>query len=96
VSGNPSFLLANKNEENYQVYPDYDRRTCSTNLSIRANLTVFAVVWYQIIKPDFGDLYFATNYCLKMTDFRQINRKFLLQFIELFAVFRVYGKYMFL
>jgi hypothetical protein len=48
---------------------------------------------YQIIKPDFGDLYFPTNYCLKMTDFRQINRKFLLEFIELFAVFRVYGKY---
>jgi hypothetical protein len=40
------------------------------------------VVWYQIIKPDFGDLYFATNYCLKMTDFRQINRKFLLEFIQ--------------
>jgi hypothetical protein len=28
-----------------------------------------------------------------MTDFRHINRKFLLEFIELCAVFRVYGKY---
>jgi hypothetical protein len=38
VSGKPSFLLANKNEENYKVYPDYVRQTCSTDLSIRANL----------------------------------------------------------
>jgi hypothetical protein len=38
VPGKPSVLLANKNEENYQVYPDYVRRTCSTDLSVRANL----------------------------------------------------------
>jgi hypothetical protein len=38
VPGKSSVLLANKNEENYQVYPDYVRRTCSTVLSIRANL----------------------------------------------------------
>jgi hypothetical protein len=31
VPGKPSFLLANKNEENYQVYPDSVRRTCSTS-----------------------------------------------------------------
>jgi hypothetical protein len=35
----PQQLTANVDlEENYQVYPDYVRRTCSTDLSIRANL----------------------------------------------------------
>jgi hypothetical protein len=38
VPGKSSVLLANKNEENFQVYPDYVRRTCSTDLSIRTNL----------------------------------------------------------
>jgi hypothetical protein len=80
----------------------YDIYDCFTmeHFQLRQRMTLTIKIYcsrlYQIIKPDFGDLYFATNYCLKMTDFRQINRKFLLEFIELFAVFRVYGKYMLL